>query len=100
VVVGLTHLTSMVNHANNLAGALDHRDAVAVLRTLHRGGYELPADKVYAWALMNGWPAQGAERLREMAGKADAGRVLQVKGTWPLRTDVLHRWQTEAAERG
>lgn len=100
VAVGLEHLSNMVNHANELAGALDHRDAVAVLRTLHRGGYQLPADAVYAWALANGWPAQGAERLREMAGKVDAGRAMQVKGTWPLRADALHRWQTEAAERG
>ena len=37
VVGGLTHLTRMVNHANNLAGSMDHRDAVAVLRTLHKG---------------------------------------------------------------
>lgn len=98
VIVGLTHLTQMVNHANNLAGSLDHRDAVAVLRTLHKGGYRLPADAVYAWALANGWPARGAERLREMASKVDAGRVVQLKGNWPFRSDILDVWQAEAVE--
>ncbi|MBO0881475.1 MAG: hypothetical protein J2P17_14250 [Mycobacterium sp.] len=98
VVIGLTYLTHMVNHGNALAGALDHRDAVAVLRTLHRGGYRLPADAVYSWSLANGWPAGGAERLRDIASRIDAGRVVQLKGGSPLRPDVLERWQAEAAE--
>jgi len=100
VVVGLTNLTRMVNHANALAGSLDHRDAVAVLRTLHQGGYRLPADDVYAWALANGWPARGADRLREMAGKIDAGRQVQLKGQWPFASDILEVWRAEAKERG
>jgi hypothetical protein len=98
VVVGLTHLTRMVNHANNLAGSLDHRDAVAVLRTLHKGGYRLPPDAVYSWVLANKWPARGAERLREIASKIDDGRVVQLKGSWPLRDDILKTWRIEAGE--
>lgn len=98
VVVALTQLTGMVNHANNLAGALDHRDAVAVLKLLHTGGYTLPHEAVYEWALAHGWPARGAERLREMAEKIDAGRVVQMKGTSPLSSDTLTRWQKKATE--
>lgn len=98
VVVGLTQLKGMVNHSNNLVGALDHRDAVAVLRLLRNGGYALPHDAVYEWALANGWPARGAERLREMAEKIDAGRVVQMKGTSPLATGTLTRWQEKASE--
>lgn len=98
VVVGLTQLTGMVNHANNLVGALDHRDAVAVLKLLHTGGYALPHDAVYEWALVHGWPARGAERLREMAAKIDAGRVVQMKGTSPLVSGTLTRWQEKASE--
>lgn len=98
VAVGLTHLTEMVNHANNLAGSLDRRDAVAVMRTLHKGGYQLPAEAVYAWALAHGWPAAGAERLRELAEKIDAGSTVQLTGSWPLRDDILQVWQAEASE--
>ncbi len=94
---GLEQLTRMVNHANNLAGGYDKRDAVAVLRLLHRGGYRLPHRDVHAWALANGWPARGAERLREMAEKIDAGRAVQMRGDSPLRPDALARWQAEAS---
>lgn len=97
VVTGLTHLTHSVNHGNNLAGALDYRDAVAVLRTLRRGGYRLPAHDVYAWALAHGWPGRGAERLRELAEKIDAGRTVQLKGGSPFRADILEIWRAAAA---
>jgi hypothetical protein len=99
VIVGLTTLTQRVNHANNLAGSLDHRDAVAVLRTLHKGGYQLSSDDVYTWALVNGWPSQGAERLRDMAYKIDAGRTVQMKGPWPFRDNILAMWRAEADEQ-
>lgn len=99
VVVGLTHLTRMVNHGNNLVGAYDHRDAVAVLRTLHKAHYALPAEEVYAWALSAGWPARGALRLRDMAAKIDAGRTVQMKGASPLRSDMLSLWRAEARDK-
>jgi hypothetical protein len=100
VVAGLSHLTRSVNLANNLAGALDRRDAVAVLRVLHKGGYALPGDQVYAWALGHGWPSRGAERLREMAEKIDAGRTMQLKGAWPFRDDILDTWKSSARKSG
>lgn len=98
VVEGLKSLTAMVNHSNNLAGALDKRNAVAVLTTLHRGGHRLDADSVYAWAMANGWPGRGAERLREMAGKISGGtRMRTGTGDNPLRPDALKYWRTRAA---
>lgn len=97
VVQGLTALSGMVNHGNNLAGGYDRRDAVAVLRTLHQGGYQLPDGEVYAWTLAHGWPARGAERLRDLAEKIDAGRTVQLRGGSPLRPDVLDRWRAQAA---
>lgn len=97
VAVGLKHLTRVVNHANNLAGGLDHRDAVAVLRELHRGGYRLPPDAVYAFALAHGWPGRGAGRLRELASQIDAGKAVRLQGPSPLRSDILQRWRDEAA---
>lgn len=94
---GMLQLTRMVNHANSLAGALDHRDAVAVLRELHRGGYRLPHDDLYAWALGHGWRPRGAERLRDMAERIDAGRVVQMKGPSPLLPNAVQRWADLAA---
>ena len=42
VVEGLETMTQSANLGNNLARSLDHRDAVAVLRTLKDAGYRLP----------------------------------------------------------
>lgn len=97
---GLKALTAMVNHANNLAGSLDRRDAVAVLRTLKRAGYSLPADIVHAWALIHGWPARGAERLRQLAIDFEAGRRPQMQGRSPLREDILEIWRRAAEGEG
>jgi hypothetical protein len=88
----------LVNHANNLAGALDRRDAVAVLQTLHDGGHELAADQIYEWALIHGWPSRGADRLREMAEKIARGVRPRLNGPWPLRAGTLDTWRNEAAE--
>jgi hypothetical protein len=57
VVEALKSVTVMVNHGNALAGALDKRDAVASLTTLHRAGYRFDSDAIYAWALANDWRA-------------------------------------------
>ena len=97
MIEGLKTLTIMVNQANNLAGAMDHRDAVAVLTTLHKAGYRLEPSQMYAWALANGWNPRGAARLKEMAEKLNAGVRLQMKGTYPLRSDILATWRDKAA---
>jgi len=96
VVAGLKQLTRMVNHSNNLAGGLDQRDAVAVIRVLNGAGYKLPADDVYSWAISNGWPERGAGRLREMVEKTERGVRLQMKGASPLRGDILDTWKSDA----
>ena len=94
VAEGLKALTAMVNHSNNLAGALDKRDAVVVLTTLHQGGHALDAQAIYTWALANGWPGRGAERLREMAEKIGSGHRMRTStSNNPLRPDALARWR-------
>jgi hypothetical protein len=96
VRVALRRLGQMVNHANNLAGVLDRRDAIAVLTVLHRAGYRLPKDEVCAFALAQGWPDRGARRLRDWAGEIDAGVRKRVNGPWPLREDVIEVWRGES----
>lgn len=98
VVQGLKTLTDSVNMSNNLAGSLDRRDAVAVLQTLKDDGYRLPPDPVYAWAIVNGWPARGAERLRSLAADFEAGKRPGLKGGYPFRSDILDAWRREAEQ--
>lgn len=98
VVQGLRTLSNLVNHDNNLTGAMDEDDAVAVLRTLHDGGYALPAELVHAWALANGWSQSGAVRLSKLARKIDTGTRPRLNGLWPLREGILDTWRSEASQ--
>jgi hypothetical protein len=86
----------MVNHANQLAGSMDKRDAVWILKILHKGGHRLNPDDIYAWALANGWPSRGAARLKEYAERIGAGRTVQAGMPNPFRPDMLERWRAEA----
>lgn len=96
VVAGLTTLTRVVNMSNNLTGSLDRRDAVATLQTLKNAGYRLPPDPVYSWAIAQGWPTPGAERLRSLAADFEAGKRPRLKGTYPFRPDILDTWREDA----
>lgn len=93
---GLLTLTATVNHSNNLAGSLDMRDAVAVLLTLYDGRHRLEAEPIYAWALANGWPARGAQRLRELVEKIQSGTRPRLQGGSPFRPDILQQWRKAA----
>jgi hypothetical protein len=96
VTAGLKTLTRMANMSNNLAGSLDRRDAVATLQTLKNAGYRLPPDPVYGWAVANGWPTRGAERLRSLAADFEAGKRPRLKGAYPFRPNILDIWRREA----
>ncbi|GCE44197.1 hypothetical protein Rhow_008495 [Rhodococcus wratislaviensis] len=98
VVEGLKTLTAMVNHGNDLTGALDRRDAVAVLRTLRDAGYRWNPERVYAWALGNDWSSGGAERLRDLATDFEKGKRPQLKGRSPFRPDIIEVWRSEASD--
>lgn len=95
IVEGMKTLTLLVNHANNLAGSMDRRDAVNVLLTLHEAGYPLEPAQLYTWALANGWPAGGATRLKELAVQIVGGRRPRAdRGA--LRPDILEVWRQDA----
>ena len=66
--------------------------------TLNDGGYHLSPDPIYTWAISNEWSARGAERLRELAAKFEAGKRPPLKGGYPLRSDILDVWRREAAQ--
>lgn len=92
---GMKTMTALVNHANQLAGSMDRRDAVNVLLTLHDGGHRFEPDELYAWALANGWPARGADRLKEFAMQINRGSRPRADRS-ALRPDILQVWRAEA----
>jgi hypothetical protein len=68
----------------------------AVLRMLKNGGYRLPPDPIYSWAIANGWSSRGSERLRLLAADFEAGKRPRLKGGKPFRSDILDVWRREA----
>jgi hypothetical protein len=97
VARGLRTLTGLVNHANQLAGSMDRRDATNVLLALHEGGHRLEPEQTCAWTLAQGWPAGGATRLQELATRIAAGQRARADRT-ALDSDALRRWREEAAK--
>jgi hypothetical protein len=93
VVRGIDSLTMLVNQNNHLASTFDRNLAVAVLLTLHDGGHRLDPEGIYAHALSSGWPADGADRLKELAERVAAGKRPRIYGNWPLQRDLLQRWR-------
>jgi hypothetical protein len=97
VVEGMKTLTIMVNIANNLAGAMNKRDAIDVLMRLHDAGHRYDPEALFAWALANGWNARGAERLRDFATRINSGKRLRLGMSTALRPDIVQAWREEAA---
>jgi hypothetical protein len=94
----LKTLTEMVNHANNLAGTMDKRDAIDVLQRLHDAGHRLDPDAIYVWALANGWNAHGSERLQLLATQVGAGKRPRMGMPSALRPDIVAVWREAAAD--
>lgn len=94
----LISLGHRVNHANQLAGALDKADAVTWFRVLKQAGYIIDPNALYAHALANGWPGAGAARLKEMAAKVAAGKSLQGWNDHRWAGDAVAKWRAKAAE--
>lgn len=93
----LKSLGDRVNHGNALAGAHDEADAKTWFRVLKRAGLPIDPDAMYAYALVDGWPTLGAERLREMATKVANGKSLQGWNEERWMPHVVDGWRSEAA---
>jgi hypothetical protein len=93
---GLRDLGLSVNHSNALAGVHDKADGVAFFRALVDARLPIDPEALYAHALADGWPASGAQRLKEMATKVAAGKRLQGWNDGRWRADVVDHWRRQA----
>jgi hypothetical protein len=96
VRAALEGLTTSVNLSTGLSHPSDRSHAVAVFKLLVSGGERYDPDEVRAWATSNGWQADDASELAEIAGKIKEGRRL--RSDWRLDREVLGRWRERAAE--
>lgn len=101
VRVALRDLGRRMNHSNQLHGSMDHADAISWFRTLAKAGYPIDPEALHAYALLDGWPGGGADRLKELATKVAAGKALQGWNTdrWGGKA-AIERWREEAKQDG
>lgn len=91
-------LTSRVNLSTGLSHPLDHDAAVGAFRALRRAGHGWTGSEIQAWAIGHGWSDRHARKLRDIADRIGAGRVVRSRsGGW--RPDIVAVWQAEAEER-
>jgi len=67
------------------------------LTILRHAGYALDPGALHTHAIGHGWRASNAEKLREVAGRVNEGRVIQGMKSAPLSDDVLTYWRERAA---
>lgn len=85
-LLGPAAVTALMNLGNDLAGSLDRRDAVLVLRTLKDAGYRFPPDPMDSWVVANAWSTRSVERLRELASDFEGGKRSRLSGGYPAAT--------------
>jgi hypothetical protein len=96
VEVAMRHLEMRVNHANGLVDSHGRDSAIVTLQRLHQAGYGLDVEKLYAWALSNGFRLDEAGRLKEFAEKVKEGHRFRLRYGDTYRKDIVSLWESEA----
>lgn len=96
VVEALKSLTARVNLSSGLGHPSDKAAAVQLFKALRAGGEPFDANHVRAWAARNGWRADHARQLGELAQKISDGRAVRTASQRAWREDILTVWRSEA----
>jgi hypothetical protein len=97
VVAALESLTSGVNLSTGLGHPSDKASAVQMFKLLKEARESFDPEQVRAWAVRNGWEADDARDLGEMAEKIRDGRTVRAGREGPMwRDDIVAQWRAEA----
>jgi hypothetical protein len=95
VAEAMSSLTTRVNLSTGLGHPSDRAAAVNAFRVLKRAHYRWTPDEIEAWALGNGWSADGAAELRGVAAGVLSGRRYQVeRAGWS--DNIVELWKERA----
>lgn len=93
VLAAARSLTRIVNLNSGLAHPRDKAAAVHTFRRLKRGGYDWDPSEIRIWAMANGWRAEDAQDLEDVADGVRQGRRYRV-GASPWRSDIISHWRS------
>ena len=94
VIKGLEAITARTNLATGLTHANDMNAAKAMFVLLRDAGEPLVAMSVATWAARNGWQADDANELGELAAKIGDGANVRISGNW-WRDDIIEIFKSE-----
>ncbi|TOD59946.1 hypothetical protein CGJ60_23675 [Vibrio parahaemolyticus] len=89
----LHSLTSRVNLVTGLIHPMDGDSAKEMFKILHSNQVELNGSEIQQWASENGWQAQDAKKLGELAQKIGLGGRVQIKNKNLWGSDPYSKWQ-------
>lgn len=100
VVLGaMRSLTNAINLSSGLAHPLDWDKAVLTFRLLKDRHHQWNPANIEQWAVANGWGAEDARDIREVAEAYANGRSKRLKaGSSPFNTGVIEIWQRIGSE--
>lgn len=98
VVAALQSLTNGVNLSTGVGHPSDKASAVQMFKLLTKAGEPFDPEQIRAWAARNGWKADHARDLSEMAQKILAGRTVRDGRQGQMwRDDIVEQWRAAAA---
>lgn len=100
VAAAVRSLTARVNLRTGIAQVTDKAAAVQAFQILHAGGERLNGGEIQAWATANGWRADHARQLGELASRIASGATLRSRGSSVWVDDVLAVWRHAAESTG
>jgi hypothetical protein len=100
VVEALKSLTHAVNLTTGLGHPSDKLAAIQMFKALKKVRENFVPDEVRAWAVRNGWRADHARALGDLAQKIQNGRTVR-GGNRPFwRDNIIEIWRESASSKG
>jgi hypothetical protein len=97
VRAAMKSLTNRVNLSTGILHPSDHDAAVSMFRLLRQGGYQFDPVEIKTWAMANGWRAEHADELAQIADRIRHGRTVRMNPrSRPWRDNVLDIWRSDA----
>ena len=101
VLAALEDITGMINFPTGLTHREGRLFAISRLEYLRRWNHELIAGEIVSWALANSWTKDGADALKDIIGRLNAGRTFTNIRRVRIadRGALLKKWEQRAAQR-
>lgn len=95
VEAAMRSVTNSVNLSTGLSHPLDRPKAIWAFKDLKKARYTWDPMEIQTWAMANGWAANDATELAEIAAGVARGKAYRA-GTRPWRSDVIQVWRENA----